>query len=157
MKTELWVIGKTSHDYLKEGIKIYTKRIDRYIPFNMVVIPDVKNASKLAVKELKIKEGEVILKKLNKGDFLIILDDKGKIRSSVQFATYMEKQLNQSYKRLIFLIGGAYGFSDAVYQKADTKFSLSAMTFSHQMVRLIFVEQLYRAISILNNEPYHHV
>lgn len=156
MKAELWVIGNTSFPYLKEGTTIYEKRLKHYLPFEYSVIPDVKNAKNRSKEQLKTKEGELILKKLDKGDWLILLDEGGKEFSSVKFAKYMENLLQLSHKRLIFVIGGAYGFSSEVYQRSNAKISLSKMTFSHQMVRLFVLEQLYRAMTILRNQPYHH-
>lgn len=156
MKAELWVIGNTSFPYLKEGTRIYEKRLKHYLPFEYSVIPDVKNAKNRTKEQLKTKEGELILKKLDKGDWLILLDEGGKEFSSVKFAKYMENMLQLSHKRLIFVIGGAYGFSSEVYKRANAKISLSKMTFSHQMVRLFVLEQLYRAMTILRNQPYHH-
>ena len=156
MKIELWYIGKTAFPYLKEGMQIYEKRLKKYFPFKTELIPDVKNARKMSPKELKQKEGDLILKKLKKEDFLILLDEKGKEMSSVQFAAFLEKKLHHSHKRIIFQIGGAFGFSDEIYQRANSKLSLSKMTFSHQMIRLFVLEQLYRGMSILNNEPYHN-
>lgn len=156
MKVELWMLGKTSFPYLKEGIQLYEKRLKHYLSFERCVLPDIKNAKNLKEAQLKIKEGQVILKKLKKEDYLILLDENGKMFTSIQLATFVEAQLQQSHKRIIFLIGGAYGFSDAIYQRSQKKLSLSKMTFSHQMVRLIFIEQLYRAMTILRNEPYHH-
>ena len=156
MKVALWMVGKTSFPYLKEGIQLYEKRLKHYLSFEHCVLPDIKNAKNLKEAQLKIKEGQLILKKLKKEDTLILLDENGKMLTSVQFATFVEKQLHQSHKRIVFLIGGAYGFSEAVYQRSQRKLSLSKMTFSHQMVRLIFIEQLYRAMTILRNEPYHH-
>jgi 23S rRNA (pseudouridine1915-N3)-methyltransferase len=156
MKIEFWVIGKTSFPYLDEGNDIYLNRIKHYLPFQMTTISDIKNRKSLSEEQIKTKEGEIILSKLNTGDFLILMDERGKQRTSVQFADYLQNILQQSHKRAIFLIGGAYGFSDAVYERSNTKMSLSNMTFSHQMVRLIFLEQFYRALTIMNNEPYHH-
>jgi 23S rRNA (pseudouridine1915-N3)-methyltransferase len=156
MKAELWVIGNTSFPYLKEGTAIYEKRLKHYLPFEYSIIPDIKNAKSRTNEQLKEKEGELILKKLDKGDWLILLDEGGKEFSSVKFAKYMENMLQQSHKRLVFVVGGAYGFSDDVYQRANAKMSLSKMTFSHQMVRLFVLEQLYRAMTILRNQPYHH-
>lgn len=156
MKVEFWVIGKTSFDYLDKGNDIYLNRIKHYVPFKMEVIPDIKNRKKLSTDQIKTKEGEVVLSKLNSGDFLILMDENGKHRTSVDFSDYLQGLLQQSYKRLIFLIGGAYGFSEEVYNRANTKMSLSKMTFSHQMVRVIFLEQFYRALTIMKNEPYHH-
>lgn len=156
MKAALWAIGPTSFGYLKEGTAIYADRLQHYLPFDYFIIPDVKNARKLSSDQLKAKEGALILKKLEKGDYLILLDENGKTYSSVQFAKRLEQLLQQSYKRLVFVIGGAYGFSPEVYARANAKLSLSSMTFSHQMVRLFALEQLYRAMTILRNQPYHH-
>ncbi len=156
MKIELWVIGKTNFDYLVEGIEIYEKRLKHYLNFELVVLPDVKIGKKESVGQIKKKEGEALLNKCNDSDYLILLDDKGKQYASEVFAQQIEQYLQMSVKRIVFIVGGAYGFSEEMYQRANTKISLSAMTFSHQMVRLIFVEQLYRAMTILRNEPYHH-
>lgn len=156
MKITLLAIGKTDARYFIEAINEYQKRLEHYIPFDIQVIPDLKNTKSLTVDQQKEKEGELILKSLQVGDYLVLLDDKGKEYTSVQFASYIEKKTHTVAKRLVFLIGGPYGFSQAVYEKANEKLTLSRMTFSHQMVRLIFVEQLYRAMTILNNEPYHH-
>lgn len=157
MKIEFWHIGKTNEAYLKEGMAIFEKRIQRYLKLETVLITDVKNAKNLKGKEVKQKEGEKILAKLNQGDFLILLDEKGKEFTSVQFANFINKQLLQSHHKIIFLVGGAYGFSEAVYQRANQKLGLSKMTFSHQMVRVFFLEQFYRAMTILRNEPYHNL
>lgn len=156
MKVELMVVGKTAFDYLKTGIEIYEKRLKRYCEFRITIIPDIKNAKNLSKAQIKTKEGEVILKKLDKSQLVILLDDKGKSYTSMQFSNHLEDKLLPSGKKVCFIIGGAYGFSEAVYQRANQKLSLSKMTFSHQMVRLFFIEQLYRAFSIMNNEPYHH-
>lgn len=156
MKTELWYIGKTSFDYLETGINLYTQRIKKYIPFEVQLIPDVKNAKNLSKQEIKNREGALIVKKIEKGTLLILLDENGKQFNSINFAKDVEKMLQLSHKKIVFLIGGAYGFSKEVYTRADRKISLSNMTFSHQMVRLFFVEQFYRAQTILKNEPYHH-
>jgi len=157
VKLEFWTIGKTNEKYLVEGMTIFQKRIQRYLKLETVLITDVKNAKNLKPQQVKKKEGDKILAKLQKGDFLILLDEKGKTFTSVQFAKYIEKQLHQSHHRIIFLIGGAYGFSEEVYKRANQKLSLSDMTFSHQMIRLFFLEQFYRAMTILRNEPYHNV
>ena len=157
MKIEFWTIGKTNETYLKEGMAIFEKRIKRYLKLEAVLITDVKNAKNLKPQQVKQKEGEKILAKLKNGDFLILLDEKGKHFTSVKFAKFIEQQLNQSHHRIIFLVGGAYGFSDAVYKRSNYKIALSEMTFSHQMVRLFFLEQFYRAMTILRNEPYHNV
>ena len=156
MKIALIVIGKTDAGYFVEAIKEYTNRLVHYIPFEMVVLPDIKNAKNLSENQQKEKEGELILKALQGGDYLVLLDEKGKDFTSVQFASYIEKKMHTVSKRLVFVVGGPYGFSEAIYKTASEKISLSKMTFSHQMIRLIFVEQIYRAMTILNNEPYHH-
>ena len=156
MKISLVVIGKTDAGYLIEAIEDYKSRLKHYIPFEMEVIPDVKNAKNLSEAQQKEKEGEMILKMVQPGDCLVLLDDKGKEYTSMQFSAYIEKKMHTVPKRLVFVVGGPYGFSEAVYGAASEKISLSKMTFSHQMVRLIFVEQIYRAMTILNHEPYHH-
>lgn len=156
MKIELWTVGKTSKGYLKEGIAAYEKRLRRYLPFNIEVIPDVKQAGKHSPDQLKEKEGQLILDRLKPEDFLILLDEHGQHFTSESFAKNMEKLLSQPHRRIIFQIGGAYGFSENIYERAQKKLALSKMTFSHQMIRLFFVEQLYRAMSILKNEPYHN-
>lgn len=157
MKLELWFVGKTSFSYLEEGISIYEKRLKHYVPFKIEVLPDLKNTKNLSSKQIKEKEGDTILKKLQANDHLIVLDENGKHFNSVEFAQYLENRLQITAKRLILLIGGAYGFSDAVYQRANGKLALSKMTFSHQMVRLFAIEQIYRGMTILRNEPYHHI
>ncbi|MFV0467707.1 MAG: 23S rRNA (pseudouridine(1915)-N(3))-methyltransferase RlmH [Dysgonomonas sp.] len=156
MKICLIVIGKTDADYFVKAINEYKNRLEHYIPFEMQVIPDLKNSKNLTVDQQKEKEGELLLKNLLSGDYIVLLDEKGKEYSSTQFAAYIEKKTHTVAKRLVFIIGGPYGFSDAIYAKSNEKISLSKMTFSHQMIRLIFIEQLYRAMTILNNEPYHH-
>lgn len=156
MKVELWAIGKTNERYLEEGMALYEKRLKHYLPFQWSVVPDIKGAGSLSAQQVKAKEGESILSKLKDDDLLILLDERGRSFSSEGFATYLDKKLQQSQRRLIFLIGGAYGFSDALYERAKDQLSLSSMTFSHQMVRLFFMEQLYRAMTILRNEPYHN-
>lgn len=150
------VIGKTNEPYLKEGISIFNKRLTHYLPYTYEVLPDVKRAGKLKTAQLTAEEGKAILQKTNPDDFLILLDERGKTYSSVLFSNYLEKLLNMSYKRIIFQVGGAFGFSPEVYQRANTKMSLSSMTFSHQMIRLFFTEQLYRAMTIMRNEKYHN-
>lgn len=156
MKIALIVIGKTDAGYFVEAINEYKNRLVHYIPFEMVVIPDIKNAKNLSESQQKEKEGELILKTLQSGDYLVLLDEKGKEFTSMQFSAYIEKKMHTVPKRLVFVVGGPYGFSEAVYKATGEKISLSKMTFSHQMIRLIFVEQIYRAMTILNNEPYHH-
>lgn len=156
MKITLLAIGKTDAKYFIDAIGEYQKRLEHYIPYEMQIIPDLKNTKSLTIDQQKEKEGELILKALQPGDYLVLLDERGKEYSSMQFASYIEKKTHTVNKRLVFVIGGPYGFSQAVYDKASEKLTLSRMTFSHQMIRLIFVEQLYRAMTILNNEPYHH-
>ena len=156
MKISLIVIGKTDASYFVEAINEYKNRFVHYIPFEMEIIPDIKNVKNLREEQQKEKEGELILKMLQPGDYLVLLDEHGKSFTSMEFATYLERKMHVVSKRLVFVIGGPYGFSEAVYKAASEKISLSKMTFSHQMIRLIFVEQIYRAMTILNNEPYHH-
>jgi len=156
MTIKLLAIGKTDSAALKSLIVAYENRLKHYIKFELEIIPDIKNSKNLSEKQQKEKEGEQILKKLNTAEVLVLLDEKGKQFSSVLFSEYLQKKMNSGIKQLVFVIGGPYGFSEEVYQKAQGKISLSAMTFSHQMVRLFFVEQLYRAFTILKNEPYHH-
>ncbi|HNW50845.1 MAG TPA: 23S rRNA (pseudouridine(1915)-N(3))-methyltransferase RlmH [Prolixibacteraceae bacterium] len=156
MKVTLLEVGKTEADYLKKGIDLYLKRIVHYLPFNEVVIPSLKKTGSLSEMQQKQKEGELILGQLNATDELILLDEKGEKFTSVQFARFIEKKMVEGNRNLVFVIGGPYGFSPDVYARARTKISLSEMTFSHQMVRLIFVEQFYRAMTILKGEPYHH-
>jgi 23S rRNA (pseudouridine1915-N3)-methyltransferase len=156
MKVTLVVIGKTDKDYLKKGIDIYSKRLFHYLPFEIKTIPDIKSSKNLTTIQQKEKEGVLILNQVNVMDQLILLDEKGEELSSVDFSKWMEKRIVAGTKHLVFVIGGPYGFSPAVKERANGKLSLSKMTFSHQMARLIFIEQLYRAMSILNGEPYHH-
>jgi 23S rRNA (pseudouridine1915-N3)-methyltransferase len=156
VKIKLIVIGKTDQPYLQNGIEIYHQRIPHYLPFDYVVIPDIKNTRKLSEDQQKEKEGSLILDQLKAGDELILLDEKGKTFRSTEFARFLEKKMLGGIKNLVFVIGGPYGFSDTVYQKATGKVSLSKMTFSHQLIRLIFSEQLYRGLTILKGEPYHH-
>lgn len=156
MNIKLLAIGKTDDKNLQILIEQYQKRLSFYVKFDLEVIPDIKNVKNLSEKEQKEKEGELILSKITPTDQLILLDENGKSFSSVGFSDYLQKKMNSGVKTLIFVIGGPYGFSDAIYQKASGKVSLSEMTFSHQMVRLFVVEQIYRAFTILRNEPYHH-
>ncbi|WP_268223279.1 23S rRNA (pseudouridine(1915)-N(3))-methyltransferase RlmH [Sinomicrobium oceani] len=156
MNIKLLAIGKTDSTALQSLIQDYEKRLGFYTKFTLEVIPDIRNVAKMSENQQKEKEGELILKKLQPADQLILLDENGKQWSSVGFSEFLQKKMNSGIKQLVFVIGGPYGFSDTVYQKAQGKLSLSAMTFSHQMVRLFFTEQLYRAFTILNNEPYHH-
>ena len=156
MKVEFWVTGKTNEAYLEEGIGIYLKRVMRYLPFGMEILPDIKQAKSLSPAQLKEKESQQVLSRLKPEDCLILLDEKGKQFGSEQFAGWLDGQLQGTARRLIFVVGGAYGFSPALYDRANSMLSLSGMTFSHQMVRLFFLEQLYRAMTILKNEPYHN-
>jgi 23S rRNA (pseudouridine1915-N3)-methyltransferase len=156
VKIEAWFIGKTSPAYLQIGLDDFAGRIKKYVPFETVIIADIKEAGSYAAKDRLLKEGEKVLQKLIPQDYLILLDEGGKEFSSVQFSQFIEKELNKSYKKLIFLVGGAFGFSPELQQRANLKISLSKMTFSHQMVRLFFLEQIYRGFTILNNEPYHN-
>jgi len=156
MNIKLLAIGKTDDKQLLSLIETYTKRLGHYVKFNIDIIPDIKNTKNLSEAQQKEKEGELILKKIVSTDFLILLDENGKQFSSVEFSSYLQKKMNAGTKQLVFVIGGPYGFSETVYKKAQGKISLSKMTFSHQMVRLFVVEQIYRAFTILKNEPYHH-
>jgi len=155
MKTTLLVVGKTVGKELPEMIEMYVQRLKHYIPFEIQTIADLKNTKSLSESQQKQLEGEAILRAVE-GSFVVLLDEHGKEYRSVAFASQLQQWLNSSGKGLTFVIGGAYGFSEAVYQRADAKISLSQMTFSHQMIRLLFVEQLYRAMTILRGEPYHH-
>lgn len=156
MNIKLIAIGKTDNKSLQTLIDDYTKRLSFYIKFDLEIIPDIKNVKNLSESQQKEKEGELILSKITPTDQLILLDENGKTFSSVGFSTELQKKMNSGVKTLVFVIGGPYGFSDTVYAKANGKISLSLMTFSHQMVRLFFIEQLYRGFTILRNEPYHH-
>ncbi len=156
MTIQLIAIGKTDNKQLQQLITVYEKRLKHYVRFELEVIPDIKNVKNLSENQQKEKEGELLLKKLAVTDALILLDEYGMQYDSVAFSNYLQKKMNAGPKRLVFAIGGPYGFSELVYQKAQGKISLSKMTFSHQMVRLFMVEQLYRAFTILKNEPYHH-
>lgn len=156
MNIKLIAIGKTDNKNLQSLIDEYTKRLSFYIKFEMEIIPDIKNVKNLSENQQKDKEGELILSKLTNTDQLLLLDENGKNFSSIGFSEELQRKMNSGIKTLVFVIGGPYGFSDEVYKKAQGKISLSAMTFSHQMVRLFFIEQLYRGFTILRNEPYHH-
>ena len=156
MKIVLLSIGKTNEKYLIEGISLYQKRLKHYTNFEMIEIPNIKKSQNLSKLELMKKEGELILKNIQNSDHLVLLDDKGKEYNSIKFSEKIQNWMLSGKKRIIFAIGGSYGFSNDVYQRGNEKISLSKMTFSHQMVRLFFLEQLYRGYSILNNEPYHH-
>nr|WP_286849039.1 23S rRNA (pseudouridine(1915)-N(3))-methyltransferase RlmH [Proteiniphilum sp. UBA5218] len=156
MKVVLLSLGKTDEDFYAQAMEIFRKRLSHYLPFDMEFVPDVKNTKNLSEKEQKNLEGEALLNRIQQGDYVVLLDDKGNQYSSVEFSRFIEKKLYSVPKRLIFVVGGPYGFPDEVYRRANEKLSLSRMTFTHQMVRLVFVEQLYRAMTILNGEPYHH-
>lgn len=156
MKIKLFVIGKTNIEYLKIGENEYENRIKHYCNFEEIIITDVKKGGKLSKNELKIREGDLILKNINSIDKVILLDNKGKNNSSNEFSNFLKENMLHSTKNLVFIIGGAYGFSEKVYNRANNKLSLSKMTFSHQMVRLIFKEQLYRAFTIIKGEKYHN-
>lgn len=156
MTIKLLTIGKTDDTALQNLIDTYVNRLGHYNRFELEIIPDLKKTKNLSVEQQKTAEGKLILDKLSTSDFVVLLDENGKQFSSEAFSEYIQKRLNSGMKQLIFIIGGPYGFSDEVYSRADGRISLSKMTFSHQMVRLFFVEQLYRAFTILRNEPYHH-
>ena len=156
MQIKLVVIGKTDSKAIQELSQDYSARLGHYIRFEIDVIPDLKQSKSLSETLQKEKEGELILKKLLPSDELVLLDERGKSYSSLEFADLLQKKMNSGLKQLVFVIGGPYGFSEAVYARANGKVSLSKMTLSHQMIRPFFAEQLYRAFSILNNEPYHH-
>ncbi|MBR1575350.1 MAG: 23S rRNA (pseudouridine(1915)-N(3))-methyltransferase RlmH [Bacteroidales bacterium] len=156
MKISLITVGKTDVNWVREGLDLYVSRLSHYIPFTLDEIPELRNASSLTQGQIKDREGALILKRIKDGDELILLDERGREFRSVELSAWLGEKLSRSSRDLVFVIGGAYGFSDAVYARADGKLSLSRMTFSHQMVRTIFAEQLYRAFTILKGEPYHH-
>lgn len=156
MKITLLSIGKTEDAYLKTGIDKYLKRLKHYIKFEIIELPELKNTKALTQDQQKVKEAELLFKKIALTDFVVLLDEKGLELTSSQFAAYLDKKAIASTLNLVFVIGGPYGFDNAVYQRANDKLSLSRLTFSHQMVRLFFIEQLYRAYTIIKGEPYHH-
>ncbi|MEM9836745.1 MAG: 23S rRNA (pseudouridine(1915)-N(3))-methyltransferase RlmH [Bacteroidota bacterium] len=156
MKVYVWVIGKTSEKYLREGEAIYEKRLKHYLPISYEILPDVRQAGKLSPLQLKEKEAELVLSRLRNDDGLILLDEAGQSFRSVAFSQWLDQQLQRPYRRLIFLVGGAFGFDQRVYERANGRLSLSKMTFSHQMVRLFLLEQLYRGMTILRGEKYHN-
>ncbi len=156
MKITLLTVGKTTDAYLREGIEKYTARLKHYVSFNLVEIPELRNTKSLSEAQQKQKEAELILKNLTRTDYLMLLDEGGKEYGSVAFSGWLNTRMNQGVQHVVFVVGGPYGFDQSVYDRANEKLSLSKMTFSHQMVRLFFTEQLYRAFSILKNEPYHH-
>ncbi len=156
MRISLIVVGKTTNKDIISLIDEYTKRTRHYISFDINVIPELKNTKNLSVEQQKTTEGDLIIKQLQAGDHIVLLDERGKEMRSVEFAEWISHKMNTLNKRLVFIIGGPYGFSQKVYETANEKLSLSKMTFSHQMIRLIFIEQVYRAMTILKGEPYHH-
>ena len=156
MNIKLIAVGKTDNPALQQLISTYEKRLSYYINFELQLLPDIKNSKSLSEEQQKIKEGELILSYVEPSHHLILLDERGKEYTSIAFADELQKKMNTVIQQLTFVIGGPYGFSQAIYQRANSKLSLSKLTFSHQMIRLFFVEQLYRAFTILRNEPYHH-
>ena len=156
MKIKFLCVGKTTEAYLREGIKIYAERIKHFIPFEIIEIPDIKTKAVSNINFIKDKEAEALQKHINQGDIVILLDEKGEHFDSKNFASFIEKNTVQNAKCMVFIVGGAYGFSEKLYQTATHKISLSKMTFTHQMVRLIFAEQLYRGLTIIKNLPYHN-
>ena len=156
MKATLIVVGKTNSKELSLMIDDYADRLTHYLPFDIITIPELKNTKSLSAEQQKAAEGELILRQLQAGDHVVLLDEHGQERRSIEFAAWIEKRHQTVSKRMVFIIGGPYGFAPSIYEKAQEKISLSKMTFSHQMIRLIFVEQLYRAMTIIKNEPYHH-
>ena len=156
MKITLLTVGKTDRDWVRQGLDIYVSRLKHYIPFSIIEIPELKNVSALTKDQIKTREGELILKNIRPTDDVILLDERGKEYSSVELAKVIQDKISYEGKDIVYVIGGAYGFSDPVYKRANSKLSLSRMTFSHQMVRAIFAEQIYRAFTIMRGEPYHH-
>ena len=156
MKIQLLVIGNTSAPFIKDGIEIYRKRLSHYVPFDIVVLPDIRNARNLTEEMQKQKEGMAMLDVIKPGDYVVLLDERGVEYTSREFAGFVDKRMATVSRTIWFVIGGPYGFSDAVYDRCDFKLSFSRMTFSHEMIRLFFTEQLYRAMTILRGEPYHH-
>ncbi len=156
MKVVLLSVGKTDHPLLSQIIEDYRKKVNHYIPFEMRMVPDPKNRRSLSEKEQKAEEAQLLLKVLHPSDHVVLLDEKGKQYRSTEFARYLEKKSHLVSRQLVFLVGGPYGFAPEIYERATEMISLSKMTFTHQMVRLVFTEQLYRAMTIIHNEPYHH-
>jgi len=156
MKITLLTVGKTDVRWVREGLDLYISRLSHYIPFVLDEIPELKNVSALSKDQIKDREGELIMKKLRPTDDVILLDEHGKEWRSIEFAAVLEEKISRGGRDMVFVIGGAYGFSKEVYARANSKMSLSKMTFSHQMVRTVFAEQLYRAFTIMRGEPYHH-
>lgn len=156
MDITLITVGKTATDYIQTGINEYCKRLKRYIPFSIKYLPDIKNARKLTEAQQKEEEGKLILAELSSSDYVVILDERGEMLSSRGFSDFLQKGMLGGKKRMVFIVGGPYGFSPSVYSRAEAKLSFSKMTFSHEMIRLFFTEQVYRAMTILKGEPYHH-
>ena len=156
MKISLLTVGKTDVKWVREGLDLYVSRLSHYVPFTLEEIPELKNVSALSRDQIKEKEGELVLKRIKDADELVLLDERGRELRSVELASWLQDRLARGGRDLVFVIGGAYGFSDKVYDRADGKLSLSRLTFSHQMGRTIFAEQLYRAFTIIKGEPYHH-
>jgi len=156
MKMKLLLVGKTVEKYLKEGISVYEERLKHYVSFSVEEIPELKQASSLSRDQVKTKEGELLAARIKPSDFVILLDERGSRFTSVDWARHLEQQMSHNPRDIVFIVGGCYGFSQAIYDRANSKLSLSDMTFSHQLVRLIFMEQIYRAFTIINGEPYHH-
>ncbi len=156
MRVALVTVGRTDIPWVREGLEMYVSRLEHYVPFTLKEIPELKGVSSLSKDQIRQREGEGILKQVKPSDELVLLDERGKEYRSLEFANWLEGRLAHSARDLVFVIGGAYGFSEAVYARADAKLSLSRMTFSHQLVRTIFAEQLFRAFTILRGEPYHH-
>lgn len=157
MKIALLLNGKTAEDYIAKGISSFAERIKKYTPFEIITIPDIKNTRNMPVREKKIKEAEKILGFFREGDYVVILDEKGKEYSTLELSKWLEQKIMLPMKRLVFVIGGPWGFADEIYDRADASISLSRLTFSHQIIRLLFLEQLYRVFTIIKGEPYHHV
>jgi 23S rRNA (pseudouridine1915-N3)-methyltransferase len=156
MKVLLLLTGKTDFVFIDKGISLYSERIKKYLPFEMVTIKDSKKLKSVSIFNVKKEEGTELMKKIQPSDFIVLLDERGKEMNSIEFAAFIEKKMATGTKRMVFVIGGAYGFSSELYQRANEKISLSKMTFSHQLVRLVFMEQFYRAFTIIRGEPYHH-
>ncbi|MGB8490189.1 MAG: 23S rRNA (pseudouridine(1915)-N(3))-methyltransferase RlmH [Bacteroidales bacterium] len=157
MKIALLLNGKTSEDYIAKGISSFAERIKKYTPFEIITLPDIKNTRNMPVREKKIKEAEKILGFFREGDYVVILDEKGKEYSTLELSKWLEQKIMLPMKRLVFVIGGPWGFADEIYDRADASISLSRLTFSHQIIRLLFLEQLYRVFTVIKGEPYHHV
>ena len=156
MKITLLTVGRTDVEWVRKGLDLYVSRLRHYVPFSLIEIPELKNVSALAREQIKQKEGELVLKALKPSDCVILLDERGREYRSIEFSAMLEDRMSRGGRDLVFVVGGAYGFSDAVYSRSDEKIALSKMTFSHQMGRTIFAEQLYRAFTIMKGEPYHH-